>query len=277
MLFMAFVIILIVTFVIFISIELEAVLQLTLGAILVVLGIVVLLSMWRHPFRSAHHGLGGGVIAFCLLSIIVELIFVGSNLYHIKTLVKLEQANRQFSDYSVTGSKTKRAVYVEGTIGDGLLSEIETFQKKFGSIKVLEINSHGGLVREALNVGSYLEAHRIQVISRTHCDSACILIAVASPAAYAEETLEFGFHGVSSTVDSDDELVKYGTEISGEESRSFMLSHHVPENIVNEAAHIDANHLMSIPALSLFNSGSLAGLVNGNLIVRGVGAGTTVE
>jgi hypothetical protein len=242
-----------------------------------VAGGTLLVKIWNHPFRQTHHGLGGGLLALCLLAISAEALFIASNIYRIGTLIRLDSAAQQFSDYSVTADGLSRTVRLQGLIGQGVLVRIKELENKFGPFRILEIDSHGGLVDEALKLANYVENKKLKVVSRTNCDSACILVAIASPLSYAEETLDFGFHGVSSTVETDDELIKYATDIGGERSRSFMLSHHIPEVIVNEAAHIDRDHVMSIPALSLFNSGSLAGLVDGNRIVRGVGAGTTIE
>lgn len=248
------------------------------GAVILILAAGTLLAkIWNHPFRNAHHGLGGGLVALCLLAISVDALFIASNIYRINTLIRLEGATQEFSDYSITADELNQTVSLHGPIGRGVLARIKEVENKLGSIQILAIDSHGGLVDEALKVANYVEVKKIKVVSRGNCDSACILVAVASPFSYAEETLDFGFHGVSSTVDTDDELIKYATDIGGQESRSFMLSHHVPEIIVNEAAHIDRDHLMSIPAMTLFNSGSLTGLVDGNRIVRGVGAGTTIE
>src|SRR5260221_6170324 len=103
------------------------------GAVILFLAAGTLLAkIWNHPFRHAHHGLGGGLLALCILAISVDALFIASNIYRIKTLVRLDSAIQQFSDYSVTADGLNQTVSLRGSIGQGVLVRIKELENKFG-------------------------------------------------------------------------------------------------------------------------------------------------
>lgn len=152
-------------------------------------------------------------------------------------------------------------MFFEGTIGVNLLSDIESIDSKIGGIRTLVVDSNGGLVGEAIAVAEFLETRKITVISRNNCDSACIILAIASPRSFAERDLKFGFHGVTSIIDSSDEAVLVAQRNAAEQSQTFMLAHHIPQEIVDQSKSIPQDQLIYVPAAVLAKAGAISGLV----------------
>ena len=149
------------------------------AALLYAISALLLLGLWRHPFRSRHHGLGGGSLAFCLLLFVLQSIALAADVLHTPMVVRNWSAAAAFT-YDLTGDPALKRVHLRGDIGKGLLSRLKAFESEFGSIAVFEIASFGGLVDEALDVADFLEQRAITVIAREMCDSACVFVAIAS-------------------------------------------------------------------------------------------------
>ncbi len=227
---------------------------------------VLLVRMWKRV--RGHPGNGMRVLAIvCGLSVVFQTVLTGSAVYHLPTLLRVEAAAKRFANYDLRADKTNHRAILVGPIGDGIRSKLGRLWQSVGPIEVLEINSHGGMVREALDLASFIEEKRIVVVARENCDSACIIVLVAGAKSYADADLQLGMHAVSSLVDSDSELVQFATDIGSTESSNFLIAHGIPKELIERASRVDAGDLLYVPAQRLVDDGAIDGLMDGWSIV----------
>lgn len=217
--------------------------------------------LWRSDYREASPGRAGLAVILCSLLFVGQIAIAGSALLRFQTMLAQDKMAWNLAFYSVTGDAASKTVEFEGPIGRGLLRQLKSFETSYGAIALLRVKSPGGLLDEALRIAEYLRAKRIPVVTHGACDSACVILALASPNSFAEKTLRYGFHQAYSAVRDDTEI---GDESLGrgiEVSRAYFLLHGVPADVLNEAAHFPPDQVFYVPAMTLLKSGSLKALV----------------
>lgn len=146
-------------------------------------------------------------------------------------------------------------ILVKGPIGQSIIDDILVFDTQQAPLKLIEIESEGGLVGEALMLASMIEAKKIEVLVDDYCLSACILIAVASTHLKAHENSVFGFHRTYAVAETNSELFKVGAGQLGVDSRSFLKSHGVSEAILTEADKFGPDETYDVTAADMAKTG----------------------
>ncbi|HMR31119.1 MAG TPA: hypothetical protein PKA13_06930 [Geminicoccaceae bacterium] len=241
-------------------------LRLVLMALLLLAGGMLLRALWRHPYRTIRHGRGGGAVACCLLLFAFQSLVLATSIFQAPRWAEVRLAASSY-DYTLRTDAAQRRVHLHGDIGIGMLARLEAVERELGSIAILEITSPGGLIDEALAIAAFLERRDVQVIAREACDSACVIVAIASPRSYADRSLSYGLHAVGSVVDADDEMARFSRQAAESEARAFLLAHKVPRAIVRKAARTPSDRLFHVPAETFLKAGVIDGLMEGDEVV----------
>jgi ATP-dependent protease ClpP protease subunit len=223
-------------------------------------GIVVSNVAWRHPARRRASGAAGLVFVFSVVSLIFQVANAASFATFARDNYWITLAVDSSEDANVTVLTGSR-VRIDGTIGPNLMRDFMALERTSGPLLGLEINSPGGLVDEALKLARFVEKARIPVIVRYECLSACVLVAVASPASYAEEGAIFGFHQTAPVADITSEIAIFGMAEADKEANSFMRDHGVPEEVLREANRYEPDSMYLMTASEMVEAGTIEGIL----------------
>jgi ATP-dependent protease ClpP protease subunit len=146
-------------------------------------------------------------------------------------------------------------ILVKGPIGQSIIDDILTYDTQQIPLKLIEIESEGGLVDKALALASIIEIKKIEVLVDDYCISACTLIAVASTHLKAHQNSVFGFHRTYAIAETSSELFKVGAGQLGVESRSFLKSHGVSEAVLSEADKFGPDETYDVSAAEMAKAG----------------------
>jgi multisubunit Na+/H+ antiporter MnhB subunit len=229
------------------------------GAMLVVVAFLLYRLCLRYR-RSGRRPYAGSAVAIGTLVLTFSAIATSSLLYHLPDLVGAEEASKDLEDYFLAVNDAAHSVYLFGPIGPGLLTSLLAAEQKSGPIARFEIDSEGGLVSEAMDVADYLAKNNVEVVAHNICDSACIVIALASPRSFADRDMSFGFHRVYAPVES--AYLDYWADVSWQGTQAYLREHKVPDDIVEHAADYGPDRVLEVPAETLVRSGALKGLVD---------------
>ena len=152
-------------------------------------------------------------------------------------------------------------VVARGPIGENFSRDILAFDTKAAPLTKLEIESEGGLLDEATLVAEFVEARKILVVVDDICMSACVLIAVASPTLQAHESSVFGFHHAFDIAKFTTEFFKKSGSGARDDSRSFLKSHGVPEEILTQGDKFGAEDIYEVNANELLKAGVVKSLL----------------
>jgi membrane-bound ClpP family serine protease len=228
--------------------------------LIAVFGAVVSIVSWRHPARRRASGTAGLVFVFSVVGLIFQVVNAVSFAIFSRDNYWITLAVDSSEDAEVTVLASSR-VRIDGTIGPNLMRDFMALERASGPFLGLEINSPGGLVDQALQLARFVEDGRIPVIVRQECLSACVLVAVASPASYAEEDAIFGFHRTSPVADVTSEIAIFGMAEADKEANSFMQQHGVPEEVLKEASRHGPDSMYVITASEMVESGTIEGIL----------------
>lgn len=146
-------------------------------------------------------------------------------------------------------------ILVIGPIGQNFVDDILAFDTQQAPLKLIEIESEGGLVDQALTLASVIETKKIEVLVNDYCMSSCILLAVSSAQLKAHQNSIFGFHRTYAIAETTSELFKVGVGQLGVDSRSFLKSHGVSEAVLTEADKFGPDETYDVTAAEMAKAG----------------------
>lgn len=218
--------------------------------------------LWQHPKRRDASGFAGSCFLIATLAAIFEMVILGSFLFQAPDVYRLSTAIATFEDARISAEGVG-VVGIHGTLGPNLLRDFNRAEAAHGPIRVVELTSPGGLVDPALQLADLFESKRISVVVRGQCDSACIALAVASPSAYSEADVIFGFHKTSPVAEAHSEIVLAILEETWKGYRQYLLDHGVPSSVLDEAEKYGPSSAHPVTALDMVRYGAIEGIVPG--------------
>lgn len=117
----------------------------------------------------------------------------------------------------ITLDAERGEIAIEGDLAEGTAKRLRVMLRARPNVRVLSLDSDGGLVDEAEQLGDIVAAHGLSTVVRDSCVSACTLVYVRGRERFAQEGARFGFHapwvpaegGKEEQVPSDDEKQAY--------------------------------------------------------------------
>lgn len=131
---------------------------------------------------------------------------------------------------------------LSGEIGPRTLSSLTEEQLR-GEIKFLELDSIGGLVEVANEIGDFLIAHGISTFVEAECSSACVIVALSGRQLLVTQDARFGFHRGSSAADIDSELGRFMSKAATADMIETLKRRGVPQEILKRAEDTPADSM----------------------------------
>jgi len=229
----------------------------SLGLVLIAgLGAILTYIAWKHPARQRAAGGAGLLFILSICALIYEGANAASFLAAASERYNIAKTRERKPDAKIALAGD-RTISITGPIGPNLMRDFISAQRKHGPLTTVEITSPGGLIDEAMELAEYIEEHKITVVVRQRCLSACTMIAVASPNSYAEDAALFGFHRASPIARLGSELGAWGVKVTDEAFFDFLRRHRVPQSILDQAAKHRADSMYFIRASDLARYGTI--------------------
>jgi hypothetical protein len=191
-------------------------------------------------------------------AVALEAAIVMSALIHFQPLQKNLVALEEYADASVSVAAGK--IFVDGVIGpkayDNIIVEVEALPPH-----ALVIRSRGGLLDAAVDIATLVKNLSLPVYVQDYCESACVIIASASPQLTASSDAVFGFHRGASIVGGDDDWSKFVSEQATDHLILILRNNGIPEDILEVAASTPPNQMHHVAAAELLERGVIARLV----------------
>ncbi|MCX5516107.1 hypothetical protein C3941_25145 [Kaistia algarum] len=230
-------------------------------ALLLAVAIFATLTIARLFRRMGRPAGAGALLAVAVLLLISEGIGAGASVRRLPLALDEASAIAAMDPFELRYEAATGVLAIRGNITPGLTDAILEVEKASGPLRAIEITSDGGLVDEALAVADIIRQRGLTVIVRETCASACIILAVASPEAYAEEGLNLGLHAIYALTDDQSETSIYAAEQARLRYRDFLLAKGLSEELLEEADEYGPDELLLVPAEDLVHVGIMKGLV----------------
>ncbi|MET0744651.1 MAG: hypothetical protein ABWY78_14865 [Microvirga sp.] len=221
-----------------------------------VLGAALMYCTWGHPARHKAAGYAGLVFIISIIALVFEGTNAASTIASSMDRYRIELAREAKPDAVLTLTENDD-ISIVGPIGSNLMRHFMAFETAYGPITSIEITSEGGLLDQALELAEYIEKHKLTVIVREKCLSACTVIAVASPESYAEADAVFGFHQSSSLIELRSELSVSGSKAARQYFNDFLRNHRVPQSVLDEGAKHSPASMYLVPASKMAEYGTI--------------------
>ncbi|HWZ87470.1 MAG TPA: hypothetical protein VNW92_01435 [Polyangiaceae bacterium] len=90
--------------------------------------------------------------------------------------------------------KTQAEAEFSGVIADGASRALEALLRQHPTVRVLHLNSPGGLINEGLRLAKLVHSHGLEVVVDNSCQSACTHALLAGARRWARPNAQIGFH-----------------------------------------------------------------------------------
>jgi hypothetical protein len=236
-----------------------------------ILSALVAAYIWAHPARRNASALIGIAFIFTTAAAIIQAANAVSSAVAARDDYAILLALATYGDAELT-MVSEHTVYIDGPIGPNLMRDFADYQSIYGRISAIEITSTGGIIDQALQLARYAEDEGLTIVVRDVCFSACTLIAVSTRESYADEAAVFGFHRVSDVAETSSEIAEFGVLYTGEEARSYLADHGVPESVLVAAERHGDDSLLYVTAWEMVDYGAIRGVLSSNNEVLHIGA-----
>ncbi len=226
------------------------------------LGLRSALLLWRHPARRLGRGAAGLLFLLATCLVVYQAANAGAYLLAFRDLHAITMALDD-SPNARMRPLPSGSLLIEGPLGPSLMRDFLAADAAFGPFATIEITSPGGFVVHALELAAFVERHGLTVVVRGECLSACVPIAVASSASFAEPDAVFGFHRVSTAVELTSEMAGYTLELLDRDMLEFLRRHRVPESVLREAARHGGDSMHFVSARDMVAMGIISGVLAG--------------
>ena len=166
-----------------------------------------LVPIWSYVgiWRSADHhvergGSGGWAVVARIMVVFGVLSTLGSLATTVPVGVEIAQLalnKDRLGIATITASQDGRSLYLSGQIGEGSAERFRTVLAATPDATVLQLNSVGGRVGEALDIADALHQRHFNTDVTGLCVSACTLIFLAGAERAATPNAKIGFHSTS--------------------------------------------------------------------------------
>ena len=146
----------------------------------------------------------------------------------------------------------KNKAYLNGIIGQKSFDMLTNINN-IDTVKVLKLNSPGGLIGNALKIAEFVKTNGISIIVEDECSSACVLIAISSNKLYTSKYSKFGFHNAASITKPEREIGKFSSTKGSRKMFSFLQKNGIPIDIINIAKNTDSSEIYYISGSEFIN------------------------
>lgn len=233
-------------------------------ALLSVGTILLVISVWKHQARHRASVPAGIVLCIAACAAFLQSINFASFLIASHDTYRALIAIEAWDNAEII--PIEGGVKIAGSIGGRLMRDFHAIEAKHGPVRLIEITSEGGLIDQALQLAYEVKNRNITVIVRKTCLSACVLVAVASPESYADESALFGFHRTYPVAKFSTQISKYDVLQRSEEARSFLSANGVPNAILIAAEAHGPESMHLVTAREMVKVGAIAGIVSENIL-----------
>ncbi len=141
-----------------------------------------------------------------------------------------------------------------GPIGTSTFISLVSVHDSYG-LEVLELDSQGGLIEDALEMAEFVETNRIFTAVTGECASACVLIAISGKKLFVKANAQFGFHNASSISQTQSERGKLSSKLGSETMFDFLKSKGIPDAILKRAKNTPADAMFYVSGADLISLG----------------------
>ena len=110
--------------------------------------------------------------------------FVNSGIPQVTEYTKIVFGINKIGDYHLKVLNDGKELEISGDINFGLTNEVKKYFMQYPNIKVIHLNSRGGMLNEAKKLADYLKPKDLITYSTTYCQSACVDIFLAGKYRY---------------------------------------------------------------------------------------------
>ncbi|HEX4182313.1 MAG TPA: GYF domain-containing protein [Caulobacteraceae bacterium] len=235
------------------------------GAGLAILTLAVGAGWWFFPARLGVSAETKAVVRIlAALTVPLGLTFAIIELRQTRYATDVVQVSQALT-YVVTSDVELNRVTVTGSVGPGFAREVRRHLPPPGTPVTLEIDSLGGLVREALAVAAELEKRPgSTVIVRHECASACVVVLMGADRRLAAYDGWLDLHAASPVIATTDPLIAWNSAQQGVKAHSYMVRRGVPDAALRRAERLGPGHVLRLPAVAALDAGVLTGLLDGD-------------
>ena len=146
----------------------------------------------------------------------------------------------------------KNKAYLNGIIGQKSFDMLTNINN-IDTLKVLKLNSPGGLIGNALEIAEFVKSNGISIIVEDECSSACVLIAISSNKLYTSKYSKFGFHNAASITKPKSEIGKFSSTKGSRKMFSFLQKNGIPIDIIDVAKNTDSSEIYYVSGSEFIN------------------------
>jgi ATP-dependent protease ClpP protease subunit len=195
----------------------------------------------------------------CVLLFLPTVGFSIGLLINKSSIISIAQSHNQFDGAQITLQGHNFAI-LEGLIGKATLPSLQALVSE-NNIKFLELRSGGGLIDPAIQLADYLRVEKISSVNYTHCESACVIVALGGKSLYASPKSVFGFHQGSSIASRDSQLGRLTGKIGTDVLFSALKDRGVPLKILEKAMKTPSKEMYYLTGIEMFDLGLVKRLI----------------
>lgn len=170
-------------------------------------------------------------------------------------IYRVQIARESFRHYTVDVNGGTGTLSIRGLIGPGLASNISQHLKANAAIRIVEIDSIGGLVAEAVKVAKVIERHGdLATRNAGTCNSACVIVFMAGERRIAPVEASFGFHATSAITKLNGVYDLESLTAEGEQAAAYLLRRGVPEKFVSKARAAGSKSIYTVSSVQMANA-----------------------
>ena len=188
-----------------------------------------------------------GLIYLCFFAFGIGLIFNFSFEY------TQSKALANYEGSSVVSIDNKGG-YLNGPIGTSTFASLVSVYDNYG-LEVLELDSQGGLIKDAIEMAEFVQNNRIFTAVSGECASACVLIAISGKKLFTKSSAKFGFHNAASISQNQSERGKFASQLGSEAMFDFLKNKGIPDTILKRAKETPASSMYYVSGADLIRFG----------------------
>jgi ATP-dependent protease ClpP protease subunit len=170
--------------------------------------LVIPITLWQiiGTFRSAgmHVSRGGRrgwattaqiLLVLGFLRLCMELLETGFPM--MKASLDMLSNGNDISSYELRVLRQGKEVELSGGMSEGTAKAIANILDATPTIKIIHLNTNGGLIKEGLDLASLIQKKGLLTYTATQCSSACTIAFISGKERYLSKNGSIGFHSAS--------------------------------------------------------------------------------
>ena len=167
--------------------------------------------------------------------------------------IEIARAASSYTGDSVVTTDDHSAI-LRGEIGFATPDSLARVHSEH-AVSVLELESIGGLIGAAIEMGQFVDQNGIDTRVIKHCESACVIVALSGNRLFTIPEAQFGFHRGSTLTEMQGEVSSYVGNVATQGMVQQLRQLGVPENILRVAEKTPANEMYYVPGQVLIEQG----------------------